>query len=298
MSEFKFSCPRCGQHILCDAPWSGREINCPACQQPLVVPRLGPAAPQVTATAHPRMQKTPSGKRVKYIRYEDVPWYRQSTLNHVFALGGLLCFPPLVWWVVTMCLTGDIYKKKRDKEGNLKTWGMFSKVFSVFLVVGQLGLIPLYLAGSLVDHARAPVASRAQSVTCENNLKQIGLAFKVWALDHDGEFPFNVSTKSGGSQERCDRGSDGLDRNAALHFTVLSNELSDPKILACPADATKQPASDFSTLEALNVSYQLRSGTNISDATPGDILAICPIHNHILRCSGMVERGASPAQRR
>ena len=33
-----------------------------------------------------------------------------------------------------MYLTGDIYKNSRDNEGNLKTWGTFSRVFSVFLV--------------------------------------------------------------------------------------------------------------------------------------------------------------------
>ena len=37
MSEFKFTCPHCGEHILCDALWSGREIKCPACQHVLVV---------------------------------------------------------------------------------------------------------------------------------------------------------------------------------------------------------------------------------------------------------------------
>lgn len=40
MNEFKFSCPHCGQHILRDLLWSGRETNCPACQQLLIVPTL------------------------------------------------------------------------------------------------------------------------------------------------------------------------------------------------------------------------------------------------------------------
>jgi hypothetical protein len=302
MSEFKFSCPNCGQHIQCDELWSGRQINCPACQQPLMVPSLGPPAPAATPLPPPapssKVKKGPSGKRGKYLRYEDVPWYRQSTLNHIFAISGLLCFPPLVWLVVTMCLTGDIYQKNRDKDGNLKIWGMFSKVFSVLLVAGQVTVIWLVMAGAAVDVARDPAASRSQSYSCELNLKQIGLAFKIWAIDHDDQFPFNVSTTAGGSKERCLPGSDGFDQNAALHFKVMSKELSDPKILACPADAAKQPALDFSTLEARNVSYQLRSGTNISDTTPSEILAICPIHNHTLRCDGAVERGTSAAQRR
>jgi hypothetical protein len=194
-----------------------------------------------------------------------------------------------------MCLTGDIYKKKRVQDGSLKTWGMFSKVFSVLLVIVQLGTIGLFMTGAAVGVARGPGAARAraQGFMCENNLKQIGLAFKVWAIDHDEQFPFNVSTTGGGSKEHCARGSDGFDQNAALHFKALSKELLDPKVVVCPADAAKQPAIDFSALEARNVSYQLRSGTNISDATPGEILAICPIHKHTLRCDGTVERGAS-----
>jgi hypothetical protein len=293
MNEFKFSCPQCGQHILCGTQWSGRQINCPACQQALVVPTVGPPVVEAPAATGPRITQKASGKRVKYFRYEDVPWYRRSTLNHVFAITGLLCLPFLVWWVVAMCLTGDVYKKKRAQDGSLKTWGIFSKVFSVLLVIVQLGVIGLFVAGAAVGVARAPVASRAQSVMCENNLKLIGLAFRTWAIDHDDQFPFNVSTKAGGTKEHCALGSDGFDQNAALHFKVLSKELLDPKFLVCRADAAKQPAIDFSTLETQNVSYRLRSGANISDATPGEILAICPIHSHVLRCDGTVQRGTS-----
>ena len=47
MSEFKFTCPQCEQHILCDTQWSGREINCPACQQVLVVPSVEPPGGRV-----------------------------------------------------------------------------------------------------------------------------------------------------------------------------------------------------------------------------------------------------------
>lgn len=39
MAEFKFSCPQCGQHIQCDAAYSGAQINCPSCQQAIVVPQ-------------------------------------------------------------------------------------------------------------------------------------------------------------------------------------------------------------------------------------------------------------------
>ena len=58
MSEIRFSCPNCDQHILGDTLWSGREISCPACQQPLIAPSVQPneptrreLAPETPATA-------------------------------------------------------------------------------------------------------------------------------------------------------------------------------------------------------------------------------------------------------
>ena len=52
MADIKFSCAHCGQHISCDEPWSGHQIQCPACQKVLVVPHLHP--PPVPAVAAPK----------------------------------------------------------------------------------------------------------------------------------------------------------------------------------------------------------------------------------------------------
>jgi DNA-directed RNA polymerase subunit RPC12/RpoP len=44
MSEFKFACPVCGQHITADSSTSGGQIECPTCFQKIVVPQA-PASP-------------------------------------------------------------------------------------------------------------------------------------------------------------------------------------------------------------------------------------------------------------
>lgn len=44
MSDFKFSCPACGQHIACDTSNAGMNIACPACQTAITVPQPPPAA--------------------------------------------------------------------------------------------------------------------------------------------------------------------------------------------------------------------------------------------------------------
>ena len=141
--------------------------------------------------------------------------------------------------------------------------------------------------------ALARAKDRAQRINCVNNMKQVGLAFRTWELDHQDQFPFNVSTNAGGTKEFCSLGPDGFDRNSAIHLQVMSNELSTPKILVCPADSSKQPASTFQNLASANVSYQLRTGKDITDSNPAQILAVCPKHGSVLLCDGSVQSKSS-----
>ncbi|MDB6021521.1 MAG: hypothetical protein JWQ04_1378 [Pedosphaera sp.] len=53
MIEFKFPCPNCGQRIQATDAYSGRQINCPACQKPMVVPPASGAQPASPAMATP-----------------------------------------------------------------------------------------------------------------------------------------------------------------------------------------------------------------------------------------------------
>ncbi|MEI6783574.1 MAG: hypothetical protein WCQ21_22000 [Verrucomicrobiota bacterium] len=50
MSEIKFACPHCAQHVACDRDYADLCIVCPMCGQPMEVPRLSAAD-----AAHPDM---------------------------------------------------------------------------------------------------------------------------------------------------------------------------------------------------------------------------------------------------
>ena len=90
--------------------------------------------------------------------------------------------------------------------------GRGCQVAGVVLIVLALALLG-YLLAMPPRHG-----GRYKQLSCVNNLKQIGLAFRTWALDNDGQFPFNVSTNAGGTREFCAVGADGFDSNAVLHF--------------------------------------------------------------------------------
>ena len=52
MSDFKFACPVCGQHITCDSGSAGTQMDCPTCFRKLVVPQApAPGAKSFVLTA-------------------------------------------------------------------------------------------------------------------------------------------------------------------------------------------------------------------------------------------------------
>ena len=97
-------------------------------------------------------------------------------------------------------------------------------------------------------------------ITCQNNLKWIGLAYRQWALDNNDKFPMHVSITNGGAMERVEAG------DVYLNYLVMSNELNTPKVLFCPADFRRSAAPTFTQsvpLKASNSSAPFTSN-NIS----------------------------------
>src|SRR5690349_8253126 len=98
-------------------------------------------------------------------------------------------------------------------------------VIEMLIIVAVLSLLAAIFVPQMHRHHASPCR-----INCTNNLKQIGLAFRTWALDNNDQFPFQVSATNGGTMELTGSGI------ASVHFQVMSNELSTPKILLCPAD--------------------------------------------------------------
>jgi len=201
-------------------------------------------------------------------------------------LSVLLCGFGIVVGIPAV-ITGHIARKRAriqpDQHGGtvLARAGLITGYIGTALsILGLLVLLP----------ALAAAKHKAESISCANNMKCIALSMRLWSNDNNDRFPFNVSTNEGGTLEFCLRGIDGFDQNAPVHFQVMSNELSTPKVLICPADSSKRFATIFRTLQPANVSYRLRSGTNIDEAYPQEILMRCPIHGNVSYCDGSVPK--------
>lgn len=162
------------------------------------------------------------------------------------------------------------------------------------LVLGYLSIAFFVCLLAVFLPAFAKARAAAQSVACANNLRQVGLAFRSWDLNHNDQFPFNVGTNAGGTLEWCAVGRNGFDQQAVRHFQVMSNELCSPRILICPSDCSKRAAPDFHSLQSSNISYQLCTGPAITESNATEVLAVCPIHGHALRCDGTVQQRRRP----
>ena len=107
--------------------------------------------------------------------------------------------------------------------------------------------------------------AQAQSIACVNNLKQVGLAARIWASNNGDVFPPN--------------------------FLTMSNELSTPKILFCPADKGHSAARNWAGFGSANiVSYEFLNPSG-SETNPYVLLTRCPIHGHVGLSDGSVWQG-------
>jgi hypothetical protein len=116
-------------------------------------------------------------------------------------------------------------------------------LIDLLILVGTAVLVAAVLLPMLAK--RKGPSSR---INCVNNLKQVGLSFRLWAGDNGDKYPMQVSTNAGGTMELVAAGA------VAPHFAVMSNELATPKILTCP-NADNGNAVDFASLQDTNLSY-------------------------------------------
>jgi hypothetical protein len=111
--------------------------------------------------------------------------------------------------------------------------------------------------------ALAQARDEAKSTMCVNNLKQLGLAARIWAASNGDLLPPT--------------------------WLAMTNELSTPKILVCPADTGRQAAPNWASFTAANVSYEFLTPSG-SAKEYERVMFRCRVHGHVAHCDTSVQK--------
>lgn len=103
----------------------------------------------------------------------------------------------------------------------------------------------------------------AASNQCAGNLKQVMLAARLWAVDHQQVFPPG--------------------------FLSMKDELGSPKVLFCPSNPATTPVRDWSQVNPSQISYPFLIPNSPVDG-PLRQAFTCPIHGHVAMSDGSVRR--------
>ena len=139
MAEIKFSCPHCNQHISCDEPWAGHQIQCPACRNSIVVPQphapmASPAAPAPTTES-----SKPAGMKLS-------------------AGATQVTRPP----APTPATTRKFTPRPPKSENSLLKYGLLVVVVAVLAGIGYIYGLPLLNRDSQPEHnGKAPGDTKA-----------------------------------------------------------------------------------------------------------------------------------------
>lgn len=155
----------------------------------------------------------------------------------------------------------------RQKPGRkLNTW------IIVLVILACLSVPVLAILAGLLLPALAKAKSKAQAIQCINNLKQLGIACRLYSSENEDRYPKSweeIEAEIGGT--------------------------SNLRVFVCPADKAGGNSRSFAEASASSsYVYELSGGVHTNASA---IVTQCPIHGHVLYVDGSVIQGQQGGRR-
>lgn len=190
--------------------------------------------------------------------------HRSNGLAVASLVFGVLSFVMLPLLAAIPAIVMGHIALNRIRRGLIGPGGKGQATAGLILGYLNLAFIPLIaIMAALLLPALAKAKGKAQSLSCVNNMKMMGLAARMYANGNNEILPPN--------------------------FRAMSNELATPKFLVCPADSAHERALDWGTFsETENVTYEFLRPSATTEGSAQQPVFRCPIHNNTALADGSV----------
>jgi competence protein ComGC len=138
-------------------------------------------------------------------------------------------------------------------------------LLEVILVI----VVVLVLVSMLLPPMGPRACCKSSRISCINNLKQIGTAYRIWSNDNGDRFPALQSVAKGGWKDILTNANQGF--LCWTNYAIMQNEMGQsPRVVVCPSEA-RIAANTFSNFANTNLSYFV--GVSAEDTYPQSLLA-------------------------
>jgi prepilin-type N-terminal cleavage/methylation domain-containing protein len=148
-----------------------------------------------------------------------------------------------------------------------------NKKIGAFTLIELLVVIAIIaILASMLLPALARAKQKAQRISCINNMKQVGTAYRIWENDNGNIYPQEQTYANGGCEEELGlttTASATAAQHAWLPYSIMQNELGNaPKIVMCPSDdRTANTNFFYTTLPTLPSTWASPASTGTFDNT-------------------------------